>query len=165
MHETPDDLEDLQQLLDSSYDAAGAHLREVITPDRRMTAEQLAEALTGMRLLVLATVTRDGRPINGPVDSFFYRGRFHFGSSPESIRFRHIAERPWVSGTHLPGEELQVTVHGRATPVDVKDPEHAGFRKVLIDNYGKSWEKFLDSGPTYARIDPDRMFTFFMKAS
>ena len=120
MHETPDDLQQLQQLLDTSYAAAGPHLHEVITPERRLTAEQLAATLTGMRLLVLATATKDGRPIAGPVDSIFYRGSFYFGSSPESVRFKHIAARPWVSATHLPGEELSVTVHGRAASVDLK---------------------------------------------
>jgi nitroimidazol reductase NimA-like FMN-containing flavoprotein (pyridoxamine 5'-phosphate oxidase superfamily) len=166
MHETPEDLAELQRLLDSSYAAAGPHLREVITPERRLTAGQLAGMLTGMRLLVLATATGDGRPIAGPVDSIFHRGRFYFGSSPESVRFRHIAKRPWVSATHLPGEELSVTVHGRAAPVDIKSPEAADVRQALLDVYvplyGEGWAAFLDSGPVYARIDPERMFTFHM---
>jgi hypothetical protein len=119
-----------------------------------------------MCLLALATVTRDGRPIVGPVDGIFYRGSFHFGSSPESVRFRHIAKRPHVSATYLPGEELSVTVHGRAVPVDVRDPAAAGFRRALLDvyvpRYGAQWEAFLDSGPVYARIDAERMFTFHM---
>ena len=166
MHETSEDLAELQQLLDTSYDRAGVHLHEVITPERRLTAEQVAEKLTGMCLLVLATVTRDGRPIAGPVDGIFHRGHFYFGSSPESVRFKHIAARPWVSATHLPGEELAVSVHGRAVQVDVRAPHHASFRQELLDvyvpRYGKEWETFLDSGPTYARIDADRVFTFFM---
>ena len=168
MDETPADLEELQRLLDDSYEHAGPHLREVITPERRLTAAQLAETLTGMRLLVLATVTKDGRPIAGPVDGIFHRGSFYFGSSPESVRFKHIAERPWVSATHLPGEELSVTVHGRALGIDVKNPEHAGVRQALLDvyvpRYGESWAAFLDSGPVYARIDATRMFTFHMPA-
>jgi len=169
MHETPTDLQQLQAVLDASYAASGPHLREVITSDRRLTAEQVSAALTGMRLLVLATVTNDGRPITGAVDGIFHRGRFHFGSSPESLRFRHIERRPWVSATHLDGEELQVTVHGRAGPIDVGLPEHAGFRRTLLDiyvpRYGPSWEQFLDSGPVYARIEPERMFTFSMPAA
>lgn len=168
MQETTEDLQVLQGVLDASYENAGEHLREVITPDRRLTAEEMAATLTGMRLLVLATVTSDGRPIAGPVDGIFYRGRFHFGSSPESIRFRHIAKRPWVSATHLPGEELSVTVHGRAARIDVSSAAHAGFRQALLDvyvpRYGSSWETFLDSGPAYARIDADRMYTFSMPA-
>src|SRR5215210_5161376 len=102
MHESRADLAALQEILDRSYAAAGAHLRRIITPERRLSAEQLAERLTGMRLLALATVTRDGRPIVGPVDGVFFRGAFHFGSAPDSVRFRHIRVRPQVSATHLP---------------------------------------------------------------
>lgn len=164
MHETADDLAALQALLDRSYAAAGEHLLRIHTPERRLSAEQVAERLQGMCLLALATTTADGRPIVGPVDGIFFRGSFHFGSSPDSVRFRHIAKRPQVSATHLPGEELAVTVHGRAVPVDVAS---GPFRQALLDvyvpRYGASWgDEFLDSGPVYARIEAERMFTFFM---
>ena len=168
MHETADDLVALQALLDTSYEGAGEHLRRITTPERRLDAAEVAERLTGMRLLVLATVTAGGHPLNGPVDGIFYRGSLHFGSSPDSVRFRHIAQRPWVSATHLPAEELAVTVHGRAVPIDVADPSERGFRQTLLDTYvpryGAEWEQFLDSGVAYARIEAERMFTFFMPA-
>lgn len=168
MHESGEDIAALQRLLDRSYAAAGTHLTRIHTPERRLGAEQVAERLTGMRLLALATVTADGRPIVGPVDGIFYRGAFHFGSAPDSVRFRHIRARPQVSATHLPGEELSVTVHGRAVTLDVRSDENAGFRQTLLDiyvpRYGPEWEEFLDSGPLYARIDPERMFTFSMPA-
>src|SRR5262245_13742180 len=166
MHETPEDLERLQRILDDSYTSAGEHLREVISPERRLDAAALAGRLDGMKLLVLATVTADGRPIAGPVDGIFYRGSFHFGSSPESIRFRHIRARPAVSATHLPGEEFSVTVHGNAVPIDIKSPDNDGFRRALLDlyvpRYGAEWETVVDSGPIYARIDATKMFTFSM---
>src|ERR671931_315296 len=126
MHETPADITALQDLLDRSYAAGGEHLLSIHTPERRLSAEQVAERLQGMCLLALATVTADGRPIVGPVDGIFYRGAFHFGSAPESVRFRHIRARPHVSATHLPREELAVTVHGHAVPIDVHGAEHAG---------------------------------------
>jgi uncharacterized pyridoxamine 5'-phosphate oxidase family protein len=161
MHETADDLRALQELLDRSYAAAGRHLLRIHTPERRLSATAVAERLTGMCLLALATVTADGRPVVGPVDGIFYRGAFHFGSAPDSVRFRHIRARPQVSATHLPGEEMAVTVHGRATEI----PIDGGFRQTLLEiyvpRYGAGWESdFLDSGPVYARIDADRMFTF-----
>ena len=166
MNESPADLQALQELLDRSYRLAGPHLLRIHTPDRRLDAEQLAERLTGMCLLTLATVTADCRPLAGPVDGIFHRGCFHFGSSPESMRFRHIRERPQVSAAHLPGEELGVTVHGRAVPVDVRSEEHAELRQALLDiyvpRYGAEWEQFLDSGPLYARIEAERMFAFAM---
>jgi nitroimidazol reductase NimA-like FMN-containing flavoprotein (pyridoxamine 5'-phosphate oxidase superfamily) len=166
MHETPDDLVALQALLDRSYERAGTHFREVTTEERRLDAAQVAARLTGMCLLVVATVTADGRPIGGPLDGIFFRGSFHFGTSPESVRLRHLRKRPWVSATHLPSEELSVTVHGRAVPVDVQDPAERGFRQTLLDiyvpRYGPEWEQFLDSGPVFTRIEAERMFTFFM---
>jgi uncharacterized pyridoxamine 5'-phosphate oxidase family protein len=170
MHETDGDLVALQELLDRSYAAAGPHLLRIHDPERRLRAEQVAERLTGMCLLALATVTADGRPIVGPVDGIFHRGAFHFGSAPDSVRFRHIRARPQVSATYLPGEHLAVTVHGRAVPVDVRAPEHAGFREALlgiyVPRYGPGWETdFLDSGPVYARIDAARMFTYSMPAA
>jgi hypothetical protein len=167
VHETPEDIRALQELLDSSYEAAGPHLRRITTPERRVDAATLAQRLTGMRLLVLATVTADGRPINGPVDGIFYRGAFHFGSSPDSVRFRHIRRRPYVSATHLPAEEFAVNVHGRAVELDIGSPQAAGFRQTLLEiyvpRYGPEWEtEFLDSGPVYARIEAAKMFTFQM---
>jgi hypothetical protein len=134
-----------------------------MTDDRRVGAEELCERLPGMCLLVLATVTADGRPLVGPVDGIFYRGAFHFSSAPNSVRFRHIHRRPAVSATHLPREEFAVTVHGHAVPIDVHSPEHAAFRQTVLDvytpRYGAEWEHFLDSVPVYARIEADKMFT------
>jgi uncharacterized pyridoxamine 5'-phosphate oxidase family protein len=131
-----------------------------------MSAEQVSVRLKGMCLLALATVANGGRPIVGPVDGIFYRGAFYFGSSPDSLRFRHIRARPQVSATHVPSEALAVTVHGHATPIDVRDDASAAFRRTLLDiyvpRYGPEWEAFLDSGPLYARIDADRMFAFAM---
>jgi Pyridoxamine 5'-phosphate oxidase len=169
MHETTADLERLQALLDASYASAGEHLRRIITPDRRLSAQQVSELLQGMCLLVLATATADGRPIAAPVDGIFFRGEFHFGSSPDSVRFRHLRRRSHVSATHLPSEQLAVTVHGQARPIDVGDPQNTAFRQTLLDvyvpRYGPGWEtEFLDSGPLYARIEPERMFTFHMKS-
>jgi pyridoxamine 5'-phosphate oxidase-like protein len=162
VHETPDDIRALQKLLDRSYERAGSHLRSITTPERRVGAEELAQELTGMCLLVVATVTADCRPIAGPLDGIFYRGAFHFGTAANSVRYRHLLARPQVSATHLPREEFAVNVHGRAVSVEIAD----GFRETLLEvyvpRYGPDWEQFLDSGPAYMRIDADRMFTFQM---
>jgi hypothetical protein len=69
-----------------------------------------------------------------------------------------------VSATHLPGEHLAVTVHGRAVAIDLRSEDDARFRQTLLDvyvpRYGTDWVDFLDSGPAYARIDANRMFAF-----
>ena len=165
MEETPDDLVALQALLEASSAAARPHLARVITADRRLSAAELCARLSGMSLLALATVTADGRPLIGPVDGIFYRGAFYFGSAPDAVRIGHIRMRPQVSATHLPGEHLAVTAHGRATVIDVADPAHAGLRRTLLDIYvprfGPGWEDVM-AGSVYARIDADRLFTFHL---
>lgn len=166
MHETAADLDALQDLLDRSMAGAGPHLHSIITEERRVPAVDLCRRLEGMCLLVLATVTADGRPLASPVDGVFHRGAFHFGTGAEAVRVSHVQRRPAVSATHLPGEEFAVTVHGRAVPLDLRAPEHAGFRSCLLEvytpRYGAEWETFLDSGPRYFRIDAERMFSFHM---
>jgi hypothetical protein len=164
VHERPEDLGELQRTIDASFAAAGRHLLDVAAPGRRLDAEQLAVRLTGMRLLVLATSTRDGRPINGPVDGIFYRGRFHFGSAADSLRFRHLRERPAVSATHLPDESMAVTVHGEAELIDIHAIDHAELKQTLLDiyvpRYGEEWTEMLDGGALYARINPHRILTY-----
>lgn len=169
MHETRADVEALQQLLDRSQREAGPHLTSIITPERRPSARWLADQLTGMRLLVLSTVTADGRPLAGPVDGIFYRGDFHFSSSADSVRARHLAVRPAVSAVHLPAEELAVTVHGRAELIDPRAPEHAGFRSTVFEvyfpRYGEEYQEFFDGEDIRCwRIAADKMFAFFITA-
>lgn len=165
MHESEADLSELQKLLDRSYAGAGQHLLRIHTPERRLDARHLAERLQGMCLLALATVSAEQRPIVGPVDGIFYRGSFYFGSAPDSLRLRHVAIRPQVSATHLPGEHLAVTVHGRAVPIDLDDDEASGFRQTLLDiyipRYGSDWERFMENS-RYVRIAARRLFAFAM---
>jgi len=165
MLETPDDVARLQQLLDRSAAGAGPHLRGIITDERRLSAERVCQILQGLRLLVVATVTADGRPLAGPVDGYFLRGSFCFSSGRDSVRMRHLAARPAVSATHLPGEELAVTVHGRAELFDLRAPEGGELRQAMLDHYlprqGPEFETWLDELDALgARIVAEKMFTF-----
>jgi hypothetical protein len=167
MLETPEEMANLQALLDDSMASAGPHLRDIITDERRLSAVQLTERLQGMRLLVLATVTADGRPLAGPVDGYFLHGTFWFSSGSEAVRIRHLAARPACSATHLPGEDLAVTVHGRAEIFGLDDPAFGELRQAMLDEYipklGASFVESLDSlDAVGARIVPEKMFTFHM---
>ena len=165
MLETPEELDNLQRLLDRSMASAGEHLRGIITGERRLSAAGLAGRLQGMRLLIVATVTADGRPLAGPVDGYFLHGTFWFSSGRNSVRMRHLAARPAVSATHLPGEELAVTVHGRAELVELREPAGAELRQAMLDWYvprqGPEFETWLDAlDAVAARIEPEKIFTF-----
>lgn len=159
MYETKQDLDRLQSELDASYQRAGDHLRSIVTSERRLDAAGVAEVLKGVCVLNLATVTADGAPRVAPVDGLFYRGRFWFGSSPDSFRFRHIRHRPQVSATHVRGESLGVILHGRAVVADQTGAEWAGFHEYLREIYGPGWDDW-GAGATYARIEADRVYAF-----
>jgi uncharacterized pyridoxamine 5'-phosphate oxidase family protein len=157
MHETAEDIAELQRLITASHAGAGPHLRAIFDPARQIPAAELADLLPGVQVLNLATVTAKGEPRVAPVDGLFFRGEFWFGSSHESARFRHIRRNPAVSAAHTRGEELAVIVHGRAheTALDESHP----FRAYCLEVYGDAWFEFgVDAA--YARIQPERMFTF-----
>ena len=60
MYETPDDLVALQELLDRSRQGAGAHLADIMTPERWLTAPALAAKLQKM------SASAAPRPRSGP---------------------------------------------------------------------------------------------------
>ena len=155
MHETPEDLERLQALLDRSYRSAGPHMRTIITPGRRLNAKGLSNRLTGVRVLSLATVTVDARPLVAPVDGLFYRGEWWFGSADDSVRFAHIRARPQGSATYAEGEAYSVSIHGTAHEVDLAC--HPGLTDYCAEVYGPGWVTW---DAPYARITADKMFTF-----
>lgn len=156
MRETDDDLQRIQALLDASYDRAGAHLRDIHQPRTRVDAARLVAELDGMRVLVLATVTRDGRPLTGPVDGWFYRGRWAFGTSPAAVRAHHIDRRPAVSATYVDGERFVCSVHGAAHRIDVASHDDGGFADVLRGFYGDGWWDEMSSAP-YWMIEAERL--------
>ena len=161
MRESAEDLERLQRILDESHAAGGVHLRSIITDERRLPAGALAERLTGMKLLALATTSSGGAPIVGPVDGIFYRGEFWFGSAPNALRFQHVRARPRVSATHLPGEQLAVTVHGTAHIEGIPTELPEAFQQVCTEIYGEAWFEW-GAEALYARIEPRRMFVFHL---
>ncbi len=164
MQETDTDLEELQRLLNATYEHAGSHLLSIIGPDRRLSALALAARLDGYCLLSLATVSASSRPLVSPVDAIFYRGRFYFSTGEEAVRRRHIERDPRVSGSFVPRPEFAVTVHGKAAVVDHHLPEMTGFKESLLATFvplfGPGFADFVEETPTYYRIDPEKMYCY-----
>jgi hypothetical protein len=165
MLETPEELDALQAVLDRSAAAAGPHLRGIITEERRLTAVELCRRLQGMRLLTVATTTADGRPLTGAVDGYLLHGSFCFSTGRDAVRARHLAARPVVSATHLEGESLAVSVHGRAEIFGTHSGEGAELRQAMLDHYlpkqGPAFEDWLDGLDAIGvRIVAEKMFIY-----
>lgn len=160
MRESEADLDRLQTLLEESLVGSTEHLRSIVrSGETNLTARQLVNALTGMRVLVVATTTARGEPRTSAADGHFLAGNWIFSTSGTAAKARHLAARPAVSVTHLDGERLGVFTHGT---VERLTPGHADFGWVdeyLTEFYGSSPATW---GPdiAYFRVRPSWMVAY-----
>ncbi|MCP3805036.1 pyridoxamine 5'-phosphate oxidase family protein [Allokutzneria sp. A3M-2-11 16] len=163
MRETPEDLKELQALLDASLARSTSHLRSIITAESTLTAERLTGILTGMCTLALSTVTAKGEPRISGVDGHFLRGKWHFGTARTAAKARHLSARPAVSAAHMRGEELGVFTHGTAEVLNPEGgeqsadwPELLAYLKDFYGEDGFDWEKDV----VYFRLHPHWMTVY-----
>lgn len=163
MRETPEDLKELQSLLDASLSHSTTHLRSIINRERTLTAEQLTRTLTGMCTLALSTVTAKGEPRISGVDGHFLRGKWHFGTARNAAKARHLAARPAVSAAHMRGEDLGVFTHGKVEILNPLEGESAADWPDLLayfkDFYGDDLFDW-DHDVVYYRLHPHWMTVY-----
>ncbi|MFD4356300.1 pyridoxamine 5'-phosphate oxidase family protein [Nocardia sp. NPDC058518] len=163
MRETPEDLAELQALLDASLTSSTSHLRSIIDGENTLTAEKLSETLTGMCTLALSTVTAKGEPRISGVDGHFLRGRWHFGTARNAAKARHLAARPAASVAHMRGENLGVFTHGAVEILNPLGGEPSGDWPELLayfqDFYGDDAFDW-DSEVVYFRLRPHWMTVY-----
>jgi hypothetical protein len=143
MHETEEELDRLQELLDESLAGSTSHLRSIITPgERTLTARQLTAVCAGMCTLAISTVTANCEPRVSAVDGHLLHGSWVFSTERSAAKARHLAARPAVSVAYLKGEEVGVFAHGRAqelNPADgPDDPEWPAVLGHMTAHYGVS---------------------------
>lgn len=163
MHETQEELADLQALIDASFSVAGAHTTSIMSADRRLSATEVVHYLQGVKHLAVATVTSSGEPRVGVLDGLFLHRRFWFSTSSDAWRIRHLESRPAISATHFLGDDIAITVHGMARVVVGGTPAADVLRPYWQAVYdGSSPEDWVPepSMARYVRIDPTRMLTY-----
>jgi general stress protein 26 len=139
MRETPTELTELQQLLDSSHARSGPHLQSIIEAGRRTpSAAQVVAELTGMKVLVVTTVSPSGRPRSSAVDGHFLHGHWTFSTSGDAVKAADLASRPAVSAAYVDGERFALFSHGDAELVAVGHADYAELEAYLTEYYGSS---------------------------
>jgi hypothetical protein len=154
VHETADEIEELQSLLDRSLRGAGEHLRSIITDGKRTpSAEVVCRELAGMSVLVVATCGADGRPRTSAVDGHFLHGRWVFTTSGDAVKCRDLRRNPAVSASYVDRERFALFTHGDAEFLEPGLPEFDLVDAHLTDHYGTSPSSW---GPSiaYIRIVP-----------
>ncbi|GAA1395128.1 hypothetical protein GCM10009613_44360 [Pseudonocardia kongjuensis] len=165
MFETPDELHDLQVLLDTSLAGSSSHLRSIVRQgERTLDAEQVVRVCRGMCTLAIATVTRRGEPRISGADGHLLHGRWVVGTHRRAAKARHLAARPGISATFMRGEELGIFTHGHAVALNPDgaddDPAWPAVRDHLVDHYeddgeGPFWEESI-----WYRIEPSWMIAY-----
>lgn len=160
MWETADELAALQQLINRSFEAASPHLKSIMAPERRITAEQLVADLPSPAVLNIATVTARGEPRVSAVDGHFLHGHWYFTTAGDSPKARHLAARPAISASFTPRDGYGVFCHGTAALL-----EPGRERQMVIDHfvatYGQSPDEW-GAGIAYIRIDAFWLTAFAM---
>jgi hypothetical protein len=164
VQETPEELAALQHLLDESIGSSGAHLTGIVTPPRRLSARQLVAALTGMKVLVVATVTAAGEPRTSCVDGHFLHGTWAFSTAASAHKARHLRARPALSATHVDGERLGVFTHGHADYITADDAAFGPLEEHFVAHYGSSPRQWCPD-PIFVYVRPTWMVGFAMNAA
>lgn len=163
MYETPDELHELQTLLDASLSRSTDHLRSIISSENTVDAPQLVDILTGMRVLALSTVTAAGEPRISAVDGHFLHGKWIFGTARMAAKARHLAARPAASAAHIQGEELGVFTHGTVEIINPLDGDRADDWPELVAHFKKIYgdDAFdWDVEVIYFRLHPHWMTVY-----
>lgn len=151
MRETPEELAALQLVIDTSFAAASDHLRGIMAPERRLTAERIVADVPSPAMINVATVTRHGEPRISALDGHLLHGRWYFTTAGDSPKAVHIKARSAVSASYTPRDGYGIFCHGHAGLVDGDE------KQMLIDHctrvYGRSPETFGE-GIAYIRIEP-----------
>lgn len=162
MRETPEELTELQALLDTSLSRSTTHLRSIVTAST-LTAEELTGILTGMCTLALSTVTAAGEPRISGVDGHFLHGRWLFGTARSAAKARHLRARPAASVAHMRGETLGVFTHGTVETLNPADGEPAAdwpdLLAYLTSFYGSDAFDW-DTDVVYYRLRPHWMTVY-----
>jgi pyridoxine/pyridoxamine 5'-phosphate oxidase len=159
----PSHTDELQRLLDTSFEHASEHLQSIMTPPRRLSAERLLAELPCPAVLNIATVTASGEPRISAVDGHFLRGHWYFTTAADSPKARQLQARPAISSSYTPRDGFGVFCHGRVRVLVSGDAERQMVAEHFREVYGQSPEDW-GSDIFYARIDPRWMVAFAMTA-
>jgi pyridoxine/pyridoxamine 5'-phosphate oxidase len=159
MHETAAELDALQALLDASFERASAHLKSIMTPERRLPSATLVERLPLPAVLNIATVTGRGEPRISAVDGHFLHGHWYFTTAGDSPKARQLAARPAISASYTPRDGFGVFAHG--TAARLQGNERRMLREHYNSHYGSDPESLADE-IAYYRMDADWLVAFAM---
>jgi len=159
MLETEAELAELQAMFDAHLAGANPHMQNIVTPDRRVTARQVANYLQGTKHVAFATVTSRGEPRVSPLDMLFIHGRFTLSTSATATKIKHLRANPACSAVHVDGDRIAVVANGTVEWVPRDHPDHDEIHRIWSETYESdpySWGEDV----IYFRIRPATMWAY-----
>ena len=145
MFETEAELAELQAMFDAHLASANAHMQNIVTPDRRPTARQVARYLTGTKHVAFATVTSKGEPRVSPLDA--------------TTKVAHLRANPACSAVHVDGDRIAVVANGTVEWIPREHPDHDEIHRVWSETYESDPYSWGD-GVVFFRIQPKSMWAY-----
>lgn len=159
MHETPDDMHGLRQLIDRSNAGAGQFLRTSFEiPEKSLSAEQLVHKLRGTTTLAFGTVTSDGRPRVAPVIALFVRGDFYIPTVRTALRARHVARNSAVSLSLYEGNDFAAIVHGTGEFIGPEEDRFTELVEIQRSNDAGDVREWGD--PIFIQVNAEVLYSF-----
>jgi hypothetical protein len=157
--ETEAELAEIQAMLDAHLARANQHMLNIVTPDRRLTARQVASYLQGTKHVAFATVTSKGEPRVSPLDMLFIHGRFTMSTGTDATKIGHLRANPACSAVHVDGDRIAVVANGTVEWIPRDHPDHAEVLRVWTETYDSdpsSWGGAI----VFFRIRPSSMWAY-----
>lgn len=159
MYETPEDLLNLQALLDQSIAQAGTFLRESFQmPTHSLSARQLVNLWQGLHTLAFATVSAQREPRVAPISALLFHGRFYIPTVATAARTRHVMRQPAVSFTYFQGDDLAIIAHGTATIIRPDHINFAALEALQREGSGQSVQEWGEG--VFLQTAPAVLYTF-----
>ena len=166
MHETIEDIESLQDILDKSRVVGGRHLGSIFSDDVQMSSVDLIAELDSVFEMHVGCLTTDGSPLVAPVDGILFKGKIWFGFPGPAVRAKLIRQDPRISASYQRGKSFAFIVHGQAVEVEETGSLFAEYfdclKGLYTGLYGPRWidwyHKQEKTGGYNGFIEPRRMF-------
>ena len=158
MRESPEEVAELQTLLDRTMANVNPHFEGIVTKKNRLTAAQVCAYLQGTRIVAFATVNQKGEPRVSPLDSLFLHGRFTLSTGLEATRIGHLRANPACSAVYLEGDRVAVVVNGAVEWLERDHPDHDEIHGAWTAQYGS--DPYSWGSVAFFRINPSAMWTY-----
>ncbi len=159
MFETAAEIQQLQEMLDAHLARANAHMTNIVTPERRLTARQVVTYLQGTKHVAFATATSKGEPRVSPLDALFIHGRFTLSTGSHATKVAHLRRNPACSAVHMDGDRVAVAVNGTVEWIERGHPDHDEIHRAWSETYESDPYSWGD-GIVFFRVEPASMWAY-----